>query len=111
MARVSIRLNSAGFRELLRDPDVLSVVRDVAENVAAEARATASEAENGAGGTIDGYAAAGFTVATDMNAKRPDVRVISNADLDTFLRAHFHSQRKHGVAHLRAALYKFTDKA
>lgn len=80
-----------------------------AQKVAAEAQATASDAEGGSGGRIDGYAAAGFSVEYESRGgKRPRVNIRSNADGETALKAHFHTQKKYGVAHLRAALYKFT---
>ena len=81
-----------------------------AQAVANEAQATASDAENGAGGTIDGYAAAGFTVRWDGRGKRPQVIVQSDADTETITAVHFHTQKVWGVAHLRKALYKFTTR-
>lgn len=82
----------------------------VGQQVASEAQATASDAENGAGGTIDGYAAAGFSVEWKRGVKRPEIHVNSNADGRIAEAAHFNSQRKNGVGHLRAALYKFTTR-
>jgi hypothetical protein len=88
-------------------------VRDMlvktAQAVAAEAQSTASEAEKGPGGSIDGYAAAGFEVEwQSRSGKRPRVNIKSRADIKTALAAHFSSQKRFGVAHLRAALYKLT---
>lgn len=86
-------------------------VRDMlvhtAQAVAAEAQSTASSAEEGPGGRIDGYANAGFSVEWESRGgKRPRVNIKSNADKETFLAAHFHTQLRDGVSHLRAALYK-----
>lgn len=81
----------------------------VARKVAAEAQATASDAEEGSGGRIDGYAAAGFSVQWEgRGGKRPRVNIVSNASPETALAAHFHTQRRDGIGHLRAALRKFT---
>lgn len=86
-------------------------VRDMlartAGNVLAEAQSTASEAENGAGGRIDGYAAAGFKIVWLTKSKRPQIRIVSNADSETATAVHFYTQKRDGVGHLRAALYKF----
>lgn len=82
-----------------------------AQKVAAEAQATASSAENGPGGTIDGYAAAGFTVQWEgRGGKRPRVNIISNADPEVFMKAYFHTMKRDGMDHLRQALYKFTTR-
>lgn len=83
----------------------------VAQKVASEAAGTASAAENGAGGRIDGYAAAGFSVQYESRGnKRPRVNIVSNADPKISMAAHFHTQKRDGVGHLRAALYKFTTR-
>lgn len=92
---------------LKQNKEVRDMLSDTARKVAAEAQATASEAENGAGGRVDGYASAGFKVVWDMRSKRPQVKVQSNADPKTALVVHFYTQRRDGVGHLRAALYKF----
>lgn len=88
-------------------------VRDMlvrtAQAVADEAAKTASSAEKGPGGRIDGYASAGFAVEWESRGgKRPRVNIKSLADIKTALAAHFHSQRRDGVGHLRAALYSQT---
>ena len=83
---------------------------NLGEQVAAEAEATASAAEKGPGGRIDGYAAAGFSVKWDEGKRRPRVIIASNADPETALRAYFYTQKVWGVAHIRQALYKFTTK-
>lgn len=93
------------------NPSVRAKLIGVAEQVAAEARATASSAEEGSGGTIDGYAAAGFSVEwQERGGKRPRVNVVSNADSETATAAHFHTQIRDGVAHLRAALHSVTRR-
>jgi hypothetical protein len=94
----------ADFLEM--NPGVKAQLMGVAEQVAAKAQATASSAEEGSGGRITGYSAAGFSVEWESRGgKRPRVNIRSNADKKTFLAAHFHSQKRDGVGHLRAALY------
>jgi hypothetical protein len=88
--------------------DIKNLLMDLANNVKREAEATASDAENGPGGKITGYASAGFTVKYEKRSKRPVVKIISNADGETATAAHFNSQRKNGIGHLRAALYKYS---
>ena len=83
---------------------------DIANSVQGEAQATASSAEEGPGGTITGYASAGFSVVYEARGKRPRVLIKSNADSATITAAHFHTQKRDGIAHLRAALYKFTKR-
>lgn len=88
-------------------------VRDMlvktAQDVADEAQKTASAAENGPGGTIDGYASAGFAVEWEARGgKRPRVNVRSQADPEIATAVHFYTQKRDGVAHLRAALYSKT---
>jgi translation elongation factor EF-Ts len=83
----------------------------VAQDVAAEAQATAQSAQEGPGGTIDGYAEAGFSVVYESRGlKRPRVNVVANADEKMALAAYFHTLKRDGVDHLRAALYKFTTR-
>lgn len=93
---------------LASSPELRTFVMTEAEQVRAVAAATAQDAQNGPGGTIDGYAEAGFTAEWDARTKRPRAIIKSNADGQTALAAHFNSQRKTGVAHLRAALYSIT---
>lgn len=112
MAKVKIVFDEAEFTQFIREN---KYIRDelvhTAQAVAAEAQATASDAENGTGGKISGYADAGFSVVYESRgSKRPRVNIKSNADGETAIAAHFNSQRKHGVGHLRAALYKFTSR-
>lgn len=94
----------ADFLEM--NPAIREDMLGVAQQVANEAQRTASRAEEGAGGRIDGYAAAGFSVVWEARGgKRPRVNIVSNAPQKTFLAAHFHTQLRDGVGHLRAALY------
>ncbi len=108
MAKVRIEYNEMAVGELLNSPAMLELLTSVGEDVRAEAQATADDAQNGSGGTIDGYAQAGFSVELVGRGKRPRVDIRSNASPEVALAAHFNSQRKNGVGHLRAALYKFT---
>lgn len=100
-----IVIDPKAVQEVLRkEPGVKFTLQSVAAAVAAEAQRTAGDAENGAGGTIDGYASAGFSVQYEQRSRRPRVLIVSNADPDVALAAHFNSQRKNGIGHLRAAL-------
>lgn len=112
MAKVRIVYDEQALTDLVANN---KYIRDelvgTAQKVAAEAQATASAAENGPGGRLDGYSDAGFRVDYESRGgKRPRVNVVSNAPADVALAAHFNSQRKTGVGHLRAALYKFTGR-
>lgn len=91
------------------EPAIRSLLMTVGQAVATQAQATASSAEEGSGGRIDGYASAGFRVEW-VTKGRPQVRIMSNAPSDMITAAHFHTQIRDGVAHLRAALYKFTTR-
>lgn len=112
MAKIKIVYDEGALAEFVaRNKPIRDLLVHTAQGVAAEAQQTASDAENGAGGSIDGYAAAGFSVVYDgRGGKRPQVLVKSNADSKTATAAHFHTQRRDGIAHLRAALYKFTQR-
>jgi hypothetical protein len=114
MAKASVKvvIDNLALAEFLEtNPAIKQEMLSVGQAVAAEAQATASDAENGGGGRIDGYAAAGFSaVWNPRGGKRPRVDIISHAPIETFLAAHFHTQKRDGVAHLRAALYKFTHR-
>ncbi len=82
-----------------------------AQDVAREAEATAQSAQEGPGGTIYGYAEAGFAVEWESRGgKRPRVNVVSKADISMALAAYFHTIKRDGVDHLRAALYKYTKR-
>jgi hypothetical protein len=78
--------------------------------VAANAQATAQSAQNGPEGRLTGYAEAGFAVQFESRGKRPRVIIKSLADIKTALAAHFYTQKRDGVGHLRAALYKETTR-
>lgn len=86
---------------------VRDMLAKTANNVLVEAQSTADSAQNGAGGRVAGYAEAGFKIEWKMAAKRPQIRIVSNADGKTATAVHFYTQRRDGIGHLRAALYKF----
>lgn len=104
-------LHSQGLKETLFSEETKKQLMELADKVAAEAQATASAAENGPGGRLDGYEAAGFSVVYETRSKRPRVIVKSNADAETAKAVHFYTQARDGVAHMRAALYKFTKRS
>lgn len=114
MARVvsKVIVHEEGIAAFLEEnPAVKAQLMGVAGSVAAEAQATADSAQKGPGGRIDGYAEAGFSVEWEARGgKRPRVNVVSNADPKTALAVHFYTQKRDGVAHLRAALYRFTRR-
>lgn len=110
MAKVRIERHDDGFRALLKSDDMYKTLDDMANKVLNEAKATASDAEKGSGGQIDGYAAAGFSKVKHIGGTRVEARIVSNADPDTFLKAFFYTAKRDGVAHLRRALYKFTNR-
>lgn len=89
-----LKANSAIADDLMR----------IGNEVLAKAEATASDAENGPGGTVDGYAAAGFGVYLMDHPNRLQVIVASHADEETSRGAHFNSARKNGIPHLPKAL-------
>lgn len=103
MGKVSV--NPRWIQELCNEPKVKSQIMAVAEKVRSNAASTASAAENGPGGTITGYASAGFSVTWDTS-RRPQARVYSNAPKDTFMKVYWYTQKRDGVTHLRNALYK-----
>lgn len=106
-----IYIDPKGIEDFLNNnASVKAIFTDLGEQVAAEAQATADSAQRGSGGTITGYAEAGFSVEWERRSGRPRVNVVSNADPETFLRAYFYTQKRDGVAHLRRALYKFTKR-
>lgn len=112
MARgVKVVINDDGIRAFLaQNKDVRDLLISTGQAVAAEAQSTASDAEGGPGGRLDGYAAAGFSVEWEGRAKRPRVNVRSNADGEMATRVHLASQKRNGVGHLRAALYSQTSR-
>lgn len=109
---VKVIVDEAGIDAFVtNNPAVRNLLMQTGYNVAAEAKATASEAEQGPEGRITGYEAAGFDVEFETRpGARPRVNVKSNAPGDVALAAHFSSQRRNGVGHLRAALYRFTSR-
>lgn len=109
MARVKVVVDNQGLVEFLRkNKPIRDMLNTEAQKVKANAEATASSAEEGAGGRIDGYASAGFSIRWVMRGRRPRIDIVSNADGETATAAHFHTQLRDGVAHLRAALYGIT---
>lgn len=112
MASVRVEVHPEGIAQFLREnKPIRDMLVGEAQKVAAEAQSTASSAEEGAGGRVSGYADAGFSVVWDQRGgKRPRVLIKSNADSKTATAAHFHTQWRDGVAHLRAALYAFTRR-
>jgi hypothetical protein len=112
MARVKVTVHEEGIAAFLeQNKQIRDQLVGVARGVAAEAQATADSAQEGSGGRISGYAEAGFAVEWQARGgKRPRVNVVSKADPKTALAAHFHTQKRDGVAHLRAALYRFTRR-
>ena len=107
---VKVIVDEQGIAELLQaNKDMRDALVGTAQQVAGVAEATASSAEKGAGGKIDGYAAAGFSVVWEgRGGKRPRVNIVSNADPETATAAHFYTQRRDGIGHLRAALRSIT---
>jgi hypothetical protein len=99
-------IHEEGIKDLLADnPGIRGQLWEVGNKVAAAAAATASAAENGPGGSITGYAEAGFSVEWYPGGPgRPGVRVVSKADIKTIMAVYFYTQKRDGVTHLRAAL-------
>lgn len=107
--RVNVVIDEQGLKDFIRkNKDIRDGMMATANQVKATAESTASSAEEGPGGRIDGYAAAGFSVEWDQRSKRPMAVVKSNAPTKTSLAAHFHTLLRDGVPHLRAALYAHT---
>lgn len=107
---VKVQYDAEDMRAFLKaNKPIRDLLMSQGQAVATEAQDTASAAEGGPGGRIDGYAAAGFSVSWHQQG-RPQVRIASNADPSVITAVHFHTQKKNGVAHLRAALYKFTQR-
>ena len=109
MANVKID-KSAIKKWLQEDEGVRKLLITEANKVKAEMQATASSAENGAGGNITGYAAAGFEVDIVKGKKRMSAIIYSKAPAAIAMAVHFYTQRRDGVGHIRAALYRFTTK-
>ena len=107
---VKVKVDEAGISQFLQaNKSVRDLLVGTAQAVAANATATADAAQKGPGGTLTGYAEAGFAVEWQARGgKRPRVNVRSLADAKTAMAVHFYTQKRDGVAHLRAALYSET---
>lgn len=112
MAKAQVTIHESAVGKMLREnPGIKAKLMEGGAKVQAEAAATADAAQKGAGGTIDGYAQAGFSVVWEQRSKRPRVVIRSNnTDPDTLERVYWYTQKRDGVTHLRAALYKFFPK-
>ena len=102
-----LEIHEGALNDLLDDAGIRGKIEDVAKQVRDEAAATAQAAESS---RKPGYASAGFGVEWDERDKRPRINIVSNASGDVALAAHFKTQRQNGVGHLRAALYKYTER-
>lgn len=89
---------------LMANSAIADDLMKIGNEVAANMEATARDAENGPGGTVDGYAAAGFGVYLMNHPNRLQVIVASHADEETSRGAHFNSARKNGIPHMAKAL-------
>lgn len=107
---MQIKFNRSGIRELMHDPKMELLLFGIGQDVQQEAEATAQDAQRGPGGTISGYAEAGFFVGIENSGNRPICIVSSRADSETAWAAHFYTTKRDGVGHLRRALYKFTRR-
>ena len=107
-----VKIDEAGLAEFYaKNKGVRDSIVGVAQAVASQAASTADAAQRGSGGSITGYAEAGFSVVyQSRGSKRPRVNIVSNADGATAMAAHFYTQKRDGVGHLRAALYRFTHR-
>jgi hypothetical protein len=111
MAKVKVTVHNDALVTFLREnKPVRDLLAKQAATVKANAEASASEAENGSGGRITGYADAGFKIRWVMRGRRPRIDIVSNADSKTVTAVHFYTQKRDGVAHLRAALYGITSR-
>ena len=108
---VKVVIDEKGLDDFLKaNKAIRDLLIQAGQAVAANAQATASQAELGPGGRITGYADAGFSVEWENRGTRPRVNIRSNADGDTATKVHFYTQKRDGVAHLRKALYDETYK-
>lgn len=107
---VKVKVDEAGISQFLQaNKPVRDMLIRTAQAVAADAGATAQEAQKGPEGDLTGYAEAGFAVEWEARGgKRPRVNIRSLADIKTAMAVHFYTQKRDGVAHLRAALYRNT---
>lgn len=105
-----VEVDEQGIAEFLQqNKDFRDMLVHTAQEVQAAAAATAQAAQNGPGGSLYGYAEAGFSVVWESRGgKRPRVNIVSNADPEMSLRVHFYTQKRDGVGHLRAALKTVT---
>ena len=107
----NVKLDKSAIRKWLQeDEGVKNILMIEARKVQAEMSATASSAERGSGGTLTGYAAAGFGIEVVKGKKRMSAIIYSKASSALAMAVHFSSQRRTGTGHIRAALYKFTNK-
>lgn len=110
MAKPVIEYEPDAFHQLFNSDGMRSLLLELGNQVRTEAEATAQDAQKGPGGTISGYAEAGFEVVYEERGDRPRVKVVSRADGKTALKVLFYTQKRDGVDHLRRALYKFTKR-
>lgn len=109
--KVKVVVDNQGLADFLnQNKGIRDMMAKEAQAVKSRAEATASDAEEGAGGTLDGYASAGFTIKWIMRGRRPRIEIHSNADPKTITGVHFHTMKRDGIAHLRAALYSITTR-
>ena len=108
---VRVEIHPDGLQDFLqKNKPVRDELMREANKVKAEAQRTASSAEEGPGGRIDGYAAAGFSTVWDAGYKWPRVQVVSNADIQTALAVIFHTVKRDGISHMRAAMKVVTGE-
>lgn len=107
---VKVKVDEVAISQFLQqNKPVRDMLVRSAQAVAANAQATAQNAQKGPDGKLTGYAEAGFAVEWESRGgKRPRVNIKSLADIKTAMAVHFYTQKRDGVAHLRAALYSET---
>lgn len=105
MAKSKVVFIDGSMAQFLKNnPEIRKTMMDVGKEIQAAAENTAQDAQNGPGGTLYGYAEAGFEVVWESRGKRPRVLIRSLADSDMALRVHFYTQKRDGIAHMRKAL-------
>lgn len=109
MAKVQIKFDDSAMQKLQSVPELKSLLMETGDRVHQAATSSAQDAQRGPGGTLYGYAEAGFEVTWEQRNKRPRVVVQSLADPVMSLRVHFYTQKRDGVAHLRMALKEGTS--
>lgn len=107
MAKTRVEWHEEGLIDVMDQLGMRSILTEAGQKVADELAATATVADNGPGGTIDGYSDAGFSVIYEPRGRRPRVVVKSNAPGDVAAAAGFNYYHKTGQLHMLAALYKF----